>query len=198
MTAIKSNIQPSMHKEEARKYFKVQRQALSSHQLEELSLHIANQCLSLPLWDKAFFHLFLSITRQKEVNTEYLLHILQGKDKNVVIAKTDFSTLQMKHFLLTDTTQIKVNSFGIPEPIHGIAISPQQIDVVFVPLLAGDTQGNRVGYGKGFYDQFLSECKQEVVKVGLSFFEPISLIEGITSHDQKLDYLVTPNASYRF
>jgi 5-formyltetrahydrofolate cyclo-ligase len=65
------------------------------------------------------------------------------------------------------------------------------IDVVFVPLLAYDKQGNRVGYGKGFYDKFLSLCKPEVVKIGLSFFEPEDLIDDVFENDVKLDYCVT-------
>ena len=51
--------------------------------------------------------------------------------------------------------------------------------MVFVPLLAFDKAGNRVGYGKGFYDLFLSECRQDVIKVGLSFFEAEEEIPGI-------------------
>ena len=65
------------------------------------------------------------------------------------------------------------------------------IDVVFVPLLAYDKLGNRVGYGKGFYDKFLSECKPGVVKIGLSFFEPEELIEDLFETDVKLDFCVT-------
>jgi 5-formyltetrahydrofolate cyclo-ligase len=70
--------------------------------------------------------------------------------------------------------------------------------VVFVPLLACDTKGNRVGYGKGFYDRFLDNCKPNVQKVGLSFFEPIAELKDVNSTDIKLNYLVTPEQVYRF
>ena len=61
----------------------------------------------------------------------------------------------MTHFLLTDNTKIKKNQYNIPEPINGLEVPTKKIDVVFVPLLAFDKKGNRVGYGKGFYDKFL-------------------------------------------
>ena len=96
-------------------------------------------------------------------DTEFILQILAGKDKEVVISKSDFETRKMTHFLLTDNTRIKKNKYNIPEPVDGIEVPTAKIDVVFVPLLAFDKQGHRVGYGKGFYDIFLSECKPDVV-----------------------------------
>jgi 5-formyltetrahydrofolate cyclo-ligase len=70
--------------------------------------------------------------------------------------------------------------------------------VVFVPLLAFDSFGNRVGYGKGFYDKFLSECHAETIKIGLSFFEPEELIADVFDNDVKLDYCVTSEHVYTF
>jgi 5-formyltetrahydrofolate cyclo-ligase len=70
--------------------------------------------------------------------------------------------------------------------------------VVFVPLLGYDVQGNRVGYGKGFYDAFLSQCKKDVVKIGLSFFEPEQEITDVLNTDIRLDYCVTPTTVYSF
>jgi 5-formyltetrahydrofolate cyclo-ligase len=84
----------------------------------------------------------------------------------------------MTHYLLTDSTTIKKNPYHIPEPIDGIEVPDAKIDVVFVPLLAYDKQGNRVGYGKGFYDNFLSKCKPETIKIGLSFYPPEDKIEN--------------------
>jgi 5-formyltetrahydrofolate cyclo-ligase len=104
----------------------------------------------------------------------------------------------MTHFLLTDATKIKKNDYNIPEPIDGIEIPTSKIEVVFVPLLAFDKKGNRVGYGKGFYDRFLSECNPETIKIGLSFFDSEELIEDVFENDVKLDYCVTPNTVFSF
>ncbi len=187
-----------MLKKELRHKYKALRNQLSETDLEEMSLAIANKVLTLPIWEKNYFHIFLSITEQKEINTECILHLLAGKDKEIVISKCDFDTRNMTHFLLTDNTKIKKNQYNIPEPMDGLEVPVSKIEVVFVPLLAFDKLGNRVGYGKGFYDKFLSDCKPEAIKIGLSFFEVEEKIEDIFESDVRLDYCVTPNEVYEF
>lgn len=187
-----------MIKKELRIKYKALRKQLSEDNLEEMSLTIANKVLTLPIWEKTYFHIFLPITEHKEVNTEFVLHLLSGKDKEIIISKSDFETREMTHFLLTDNTKIKKNEFNIPEPVDGIEVPPQKIDVVFVPLLAFDKNGHRAGYGKGFYDKFLKDCKPETIKIGLSFFEAEENIDDVFENDVKLDYCVTPKTVYRF
>ena len=187
-----------MLKKELRQKYKALRSQLSENDLEEMSLSIANKVLTLPIWEKSYFHIFLSITEHKEINTENILHLLSGKDKNIIISKSDFATREMTHFLLTDNTKIKKNQYNIPEPVDGIEVPTHKIEVVFVPLLAFDKSGHRAGYGKGFYDNFLKECKSETIKIGLSFFEAEEKIEDVFDGDVKLDYCVTPNEVYEF
>jgi len=187
-----------MDKKQLRIYYKKLRGFLTENEKEERSIAIANQLLSLEVWDKTYFHLFLTIEELNEINTEYILQILMGKDKEVVISKTVFEGRKMIHFLLTENTKIKKSAFNIPEPIDGIEVPSNKIDVVFVPLLAYDKKGNRVGYGKGFYDNFLNECKTDVVKIGLSFFEPEEEIDDVSASDIPLDFCVTPNEIYQF
>lgn len=185
-------------KTELRITYKKKRQELSAQQIDDLSLDIANQLLKLDIWHYNYYHIFLSIEEQREVNTDYILNILSGKDKNIIISKSDFETFEMTHFLLTDATVIKKNHYNIPEPIDGIEIPASKIDIVFVPLLAFDKQGNRVGYGKGFYDRFLSNCKPETLKIGLSFFEAETQIEEVFESDMAIDFCVTPKGIYSF
>lgn len=187
-----------MKKDNLRKQYKELRLALSESQIENMSMEIANKSLELPVWDHRFYHIFLSIAEQKEVDTEFLLHILQGKDKEVVIPKADKKTGNLKNYLLTDQTVIKKNRWNIPEPHEGIEISSEKLEVVFIPLLAFDRNGHRVGYGKGFYDRFLAGCKPDIVKIGLSFFEPVEQITEVFSGDIPLNYCVTPDRIYEF
>ncbi len=187
-----------MFKKDLRKKYKALRQQLSEAQIEDKSLAIANRLLQLDVWDKTYFHLFLTIEEQKEVDTEFVLQILAGKDKEIVVARSDFDTLAMTHFLLTDNTKFQKNQYNIFEPVDGIEVPPSKLDVVFVPLLAYDTDGNRVGYGKGFYDKFLSQCKEDVIKVGFSFFEPEENITDVSPNDILLDYCVTPETIHKF
>lgn len=187
-----------MHKKELRIKYKALRAALSEKEVEEKSLAIANQLLRLIIWDKSYYHLFLSIVEQKEIDTEFILQILAGKDKEIVVAKSDFTTGTMTHFLLTDNTKFRKNEYNIPEPVNGLEVPAAKIEVVFIPLLAFDQKGHRVGYGKGFYDRFLKECRPETLKIGLSFFEPEKQIEDVFESDIQLNYCVTPNQIYSF
>lgn len=187
-----------MTKTELRKTYKTLRNALSENDIEDLSLSISNTLLKLPIWHYNFYHIFLTIEEQKEVNTDYILNILSGKDKNILIPKSDFKTGSMTHFLLMDNTVIKKNKYNIPEPVDGIEILDHKVDVVFIPLLAFDKTGNRVGYGKGFYDRFLANCKPETIKIGLSFFEAENEIKNVFESDITMDYCVTPKSIYSF
>ena len=187
-----------MKKRELRKKYKELRNILSTDEIESLSLEIANELLQLPIWHHSFYHIFLSIEEHKEINTEYILNILAGMDKNIVISKSNFEKRTLENFLLTDNTTLKKNEYNIPEPINGIPILKEQIEIVFIPLLAFDKKGNRVGYGKGFYDNFLNSCNEGTLKIGLSFFEAEDKIEDNREGDIKLDYCVTPTQLYQF
>jgi len=125
------------------------------------------------------------------------MHILQGRDKSIVVPKVSKGTSTMTHILLQDNTVLKPSDYGVPEPLSGFEINPLQIDVVFVPLLAFDVVGNRLGYGGGFYDRFLSQCKPEAIFIGLSYFEPEEKIP-IALTDIPLHFCVTPNKVYKF
>lgn len=187
-----------MTKNELRLKYKRLRQSLSESQIEDDSLAIANQLLTLDIWDRTFYHIFLSIEEQKEINTDFILNILAGKDKNTIISKSHMEDFSMTHYLLTDNTTLKKSKYNVPEPVDGIEIQPSQLEVIFVPLLAFDTVGNRVGYGKGFYDRFLANCKPETIKIGLSFFEAEDDTFEVSENDIRLDYCVTPKRVFQF
>jgi 5-formyltetrahydrofolate cyclo-ligase len=187
-----------MFKKELRAKYKALRRQFTTETLEDQSMAIANRLLSMDIWEHTYFHLFLTIEEQKEVDTEFILQILAGRDKEVVVSKSHFDTIEMTHYLLTDNTTFQKSEYNIYEPVDGIEVPTTKIEVVFVPLLAYDVKGNRVGYGKGFYDAFLSRCKQDVVKIGLSFFEPEQEITDVFDTDIRLDYCVTPMTVYSF
>ncbi len=194
-----------MNKKELRIKYKALRQQLTPEKVDTMSLLIANNILHLntsllncDFWDNTYFHLFITIKEQMEVETEFILHVLAGKDKEIVVSKSNFDTIEMTNFLLTDATKFKKNDHNIFEPTNGLEVPNEKIDVVFIPLLAYDKKGNRVGYGKGFYDDFLSKCKKEVIKIGLSFFDPEEQIDDVSDSDVKLHYCITPTTMYSF
>ena len=186
-----------MNKKDLRTTYKQKRKSLDQSTIDALSLKIANQALKLPIWNARFFHIFLTIKHLKEIETEPLMSSLFGKDKNIVLPKSNISTGEMTHYLLTDDTVIKPNIWNIPEPENGLQIENENIEIVFIPLLAFDEKGHRVGYGKGFYDIFLKYCPN-AIKIGLSFFEAEAQIEDSKAYDIPLDYCITPNRIYDF
>ncbi len=186
-----------MEKGALRNKYKELRKHYTENEIEDCSLAIANQLLQVDeIWNYEYYHIFLPISAQKEIDTAYLLHILQGKDKHIIVSKSNFDDNTLQHFLLTDQTKLVINEYGIPEPENGIEIADEKIQVVFVPLLAYDKQGNRVGYGKGFYDRFIQKSKPEKV-IGLSLFPPEEHITT-TDHDQVMHMCISPENIYSF
>ena len=185
-----------MNKNNFRKKYLLLRAGISDEDLEDLSIAIANNSLKLPIWEFSNYHIFLPIINKKEINTEFILHILQGKDKSIMIPKVE-NNKEMSHILLQDNTALKLSNYGVPEPISGIEILPSKIDVVFVPLLAYDIKGNRLGYGKGFYDRFLEKCNSKTLFIGVSLFEPELKIPNEKT-DIPLNFCITPTKIYTF
>jgi 5-formyltetrahydrofolate cyclo-ligase len=87
---------------------------------------------------------------------------------------------------------------GITEPKEIVPIDSLDIDLVLVPMLVCDLVGYRVGYGKGYYDRFLSTCREDVVRLGLSYFEPIERIQDTHRFDVPLTHCLTPTEFYEF
>lgn len=186
-----------MLKKRLRLDFSEQRNSLPPESREQKSLDIANRCLLLPIWDHQFYHIFLSIPDRNEVDTSFLLTVLQGKDKNIAVPKVSGEG-ELVHYQLTDATVFRTSKWGIPEPVSGVQVPDEQLEVVFLPLLAFDLEGYRVGYGGGFYDRFLAGCRKDVLKVGLSYFEPVAKISDRNAMDIPMDYCVTPEKTYSF
>lgn len=186
-----------MYKKDIRALYLSRRKFFTPSSVKKQSILLINALEYLPIWHFKYFHLFLSIPGKSEVQTVQIRDMLYAKKKQVVVPKIVGPGL-LEHFLLTPDTELAVNKWGIPEPVSGPRISPKDIEVVFVPLLAFDKSGNRVGYGKGFYDRFLAQCKTQVVKIGLSLFEAEEKITDIDERDVPLNYCITPSQTYCF
>ena len=187
-----------MDKFEARKKYRSLRDKLSEDDLLDSSVKIANNCLNLDIWEYHNYHVFLSIEKNKEIDTNPIINIINGRQKQVIISKSNFKDYSLTNYILEDDVILELNKYGIPEPKNGKKIKNNLIDVVFVPLLSYDKKGNRVGYGKGFYDRFLSNLSKKTIKIGLSLYEPENYIEGFDENDIKIDYCVTPNKIFSF
>ena len=187
-----------MKKNQARKKYKAFRNKLSDLKIKKLSNQIFQQSLKLKIWNKDTYMLYRPIKAKKEVDLSGFFEILNSDSKNILYPKINFKKNIINAFLFTNKTKFEINKFGIEEPCDNITFDPKMIEVVFVPLLSFDIEGNRVGYGAGFYDKFLKECDYNILKIGLSFFEPETKIEDTNSSDIKLDYCITPQKVFSF
>lgn len=189
-----------MDKKELRANYKEKRKAFSPKQLDELSVQIIENCIQeFDFGAYQAVHMFLPIVKANEINTNILLQRLstQFPFMKICVPRSDFETGTLEHVILTHDSVILENKQGIPEPLNG-RIYKGKYELVFVPLLAVDKYGHRVGYGKGFYDRFLATQPTTTLKVGLSLFEPIDEIEDKDEHDVALNKCVTPSKIYSF
>ena len=146
-------------------------------------------------------HVFLPIRKNNEVDTFSILNYFKHEQPQlkILVPRTSFKNLSISNIVYDhEFTILGRNKYDIPEPIHGRIVPALEIDAVFIPLLGFDVNGNRVGYGKGFYDRFLSECRPDVVKIGLSFFDPVERIDDINKYDIPLDLCITPAKTWNF
>ncbi len=126
----------------------------------------------------------------------YLRHVVPGLQFCYPVCNMD--NLCMQAVGIDEDTVYRSNEYGIMQPKTGAVIPPKQIDLVLVPLIVADARGYRVGYGKGFYDKFLCECRKDVVTFGFSYFEPVAKIADIAAFDIPLNFLITPNLVHEF
>lgn len=182
-----------MLKKEARKVYKAQRLALDPLRKKEKDSKILQHLKSQSWKDINFLHTFLSIERMNEPETMGFIEWIWENKPNITVVTPKIDHIHMQHYAFSSESQILYNFWDIPEIKTGKSIPPKDIDLVLVPLLVCDQKGNRVGYGKGYYDRFLSECRSDTYKIGLSHFEPIAQIDDVEDTDIPLDACITPN-----
>ncbi|MDQ3535508.1 MAG: 5-formyltetrahydrofolate cyclo-ligase [Bacteroidota bacterium] len=190
-----------MNKSVIRKIYLDKRRKLSQEELVKINEQILKNLFNnIKFKDHKIIHTFLPILRNNEINIWPILMELRKKYEHIkiVISKSDFQLIKMKHFLYQEDTILVENQYGIPEPDGGAEYSDSNFDLIFVPLVIFDLNGNRVGYGKGFYDRFLAKISPRAIKVGLSLFEPVAEINDIHENDIPLDYCVSPGYFYSF
>lgn len=176
-------------------------------QRKELSnLEYQRRCLELQgffrYWQGTRFvetiHCFLPIVKNKEPDTWPVIDMLMQREKQVVISKSDLITNVLTHYYYESPAQLQENKWGIPEPVDGREAKVQDLDMVLIPLLAFDLSGHRIGYGKGYYDRFLADCRPDVIKVGVSILPPAQTTFDVDPHDIAMDYCITHERVYDF
>lgn len=176
------------------------RNALSEGEILQFNNELLKEFKKLSLEEIHFLHFFLPIQKFREPDTHPIIHWLlkHHPEIKIVLSRSNLETHLMEHFIWDGSQELFTNRWGIEEPDSGTKVLPQQLDAVIVPLLVFDKKGNRVGFGKGFYDRFLVDCRPDCLKIGLSFFEPIEKILDIDAHDIQLDVCISRDTIWRF
>ena len=185
-----------MTKKELRKIYLRKRMDLSDAAYQELNERLSDHFFStINVSGIRVLHTFLPIKKNREVNTWMIIERLKRDYPQVQISvpKINNQTAELEHYYYESPDQLKNNTWEIPEPVKGVPTPTDKIDAVLVPLLAFDKQGHRLGYGRGFYDKFLSSCRPDCLKIGVSFFEFEEKIEGISDKDIPLNLIITPD-----
>lgn len=183
-----------------RNTYKQRRKALTDKERLKFDDLILIQFQKLILHDIHALLSYWPIKSHYEINTlpitDYLSFKIPGL--RVCFPKTDFAQTKLQAIEVERDTSFEMNHAGIGEPTSGDLIYPEELDMVFVPMLAYDKRGFRVGYGKGFYDRYLQQCRKNVIKVGFSYFEPEDAIPEVNEFDIPLNLAITPQSIYEF
>lgn len=195
-----------MIKSELRKTYLDRRKNLSTADRDEKNRQIAERFFqNFDLTEIKFLHCFLPIERTGEIDTQIIIRKIRRDFPSIeiLVPRVNFQTNEIENLKYTLAGKLKPNQWQIYEPVddekvEAQKVEAQKVDAVLIPLLCFDRRGFRVGYGKGFYDKFLKNCRADCLKIGLSYFAPVEKIADAQRFDVKLDFCVTPQTIISF
>ena len=190
-----------MKKADLRQLYLERRRSMSTAELDAASRAIAARFFhSVDLAGVRKLHTFIRVPSKHELDTSRIYYRLwkDRADIEVYAPRIDLTTGEMESVFFHAASDLSENKWGIREPDGEQTAEPNEIDVVLVPLLAFDPAGHRVGYGKGYYDRLLADCRADCLKIGLSAFAAAEQIDDVHTGDVQLDLCLTPVETIRF
>ena len=188
-----------MTKAELRKIYLEKQKSMSPQERRGKSEAISNLFFDkFRLSRIKFLHCFVPIEKFNEIDTKLIFERVWREFPHVetIVPRVNFETNEIENLKFSPETVLTQNQWNIHEPSHNERVETKDIDLILVPLLAFDARGFRVGYGKGFYDRLLKNCRADCLKIGLSYFAPVQEIEDAREFDVKLDFCVTPEGIF--
>ncbi|MFM9911223.1 MAG: 5-formyltetrahydrofolate cyclo-ligase [Chitinophagaceae bacterium] len=164
------------------------------------SARMREHFLSLKFSPVRYILSYSPLNDRNEFDVSNCVDILKEKSPHIIIAwpRMDPDMKSMEAFQVEHDGLYAKNKYNILEPLNGAFIPPKLFDVAIIPLLAFDKKGFRVGYGKGFYDRYLAQCRPDLLKIGFSFFDEKVEIDDINEFDVPLNLCITPSRIYEF
>lgn len=186
-----------MLKAELRKEYIQKRKALSSDEAFLLSEKIFNNFMRhFNPKEREKVHIFLPIPARNEIDTKIFIHYFLEHKIRVFVPKV--AADQLVNIEIFADSIFEMSKWGIPEPVSNEDSGEDYFHYVITPLLYCDKKGNRVGYGKGFYDGLFQRISPETKKIGVNYFDPDVSVDDVWENDISLDYLVTPTKVLSF
>lgn len=183
-----------MNKEEKKDLRKIilnKRNSIDNNTKEEMDREIFNKLINLDLYKEAK-NIFIYLSFGSEIDTKPIIDRALEEGKEVYIPKVYKINKEMRAIRLNTFEDLEKNSMGILEPKDDFNfINKEKIDLIIVPGAVFDFKGNRIGYGGGYYDRFLSNIKDKRNKIVLAY--NLQIVDNIEAeeHDIKVDYIIT-------
>ena len=174
-----------------------------AHRSAKLREHLFRE---FPVAQWKWLHLFLPLARRHEPDTWSIIRRIWAECPAVRLATPVMQPdgVSLKHYELRPDTQLVENHWGITEPVPDPTTAPEvlpaALDAVLVPLLTVDATGQRVGYGGGYYDRFLAQCRPGTPFIGLNVLDepPAGCLTDVLPTDVPLTAYLTPSGVWRF
>jgi len=180
-----------MDKAELRRMLRNSLLAIPPKQRSEKSRKACRNLISTPQFQAAStVMLYLSLPHEVDTG-EAILHAWQ-LSKTVVVPKISW---QQRHMIPVQINSLETDvSTGVSDlrnPVAGVPVPFEEIDLVVAPALGFDRQGNRLGRGGSFYDRFFANEQLRALRCGLAFAEQLVDSIPVTDGDELVDFLVT-------
>lgn len=175
-----------MDKAGLRREIRALKRAMTEEQIAEKSEVLARKLYDHPLYQKAQC-IYGYLPYNQEVRTTAMLEKALSDGKRVAVPKVYGDT--MRFLYLTDLSKVEKGYCGIPEPIADEPVAQEEDALVLMPGLAFDGSGGRMGYGGGFYDQFLEKEPGHPTLALCYDFQMVSRVP-MEEHDHPVDAVI--------
>ena len=177
------------NKQEIRKIAKTVLMNLTKESRKLQETQVIRYLSEIPQWKEAKI---IALTKSMEIefSTKNIVTLARSQGKQIVVPIT-FSNRQMRFAYWNPQTEFRKNPFGIEEPIDPIWVNEEEIDLVIVPGLAYSKKGERLGFGGGYYDCFLSQGEYDTVS--LAYMEQVyeTALWDVEKFDIPVEWLIT-------
>ena len=170
------------------------RAEFSREERKELDRNIAAGIIDSPIFKKASM-LLIYAPLENEINLLPLAHVARKHGLPIAFPRCDKETNTMQFYFLPEGQKLTSGAYGIPEPPEDAPVCiPDKHALCIVPALSYDLSGNRIGYGKGYYDRYLSTFPG--VTLGAAYASMLLKNAPVEAHDLPVDWLFTERGAY--